>query len=237
MHDLDKYPGEVAFTGDIAERWEIPDPSTWIFHLRQGMKFHNVPPVSGRTVRAADVVYSLNRQRDERLNAGTVRAITNTEAVNDSTIRFTLTQPDADFLWSISDYRTVIMPPESVESAGGDLQNGPVIGTGAWIWDQSGYVLNQISKMRRNPDFYIKAPDGQALPYAEGMEEVVIVDANLQVAAFRAGQADLMDTNGQTTELLRQSVPDLYVLDAKLLNQTGDRLWMDATVPPYKTRG
>jgi len=28
-------------------------------------------------------------------------------------------------------------------------------------------------------------------------------------------------------------VPDLYVLDARLLNQTGDRLWMDATVAPY----
>jgi ABC-type transport system substrate-binding protein len=67
----------------------------------------------------------------------------------------------------------------------------------------------------------------------ETCEQVVIVDANLQVSAFRSGQADLMDTNGQTTELLKQTVPDLYVLDAKLLNQTGDRLWMDATVPPY----
>src|SRR5215472_11279749 len=28
----------------LAERWEIPDPQTYIFHLRQGVKFHNGQP-------------------------------------------------------------------------------------------------------------------------------------------------------------------------------------------------
>jgi peptide/nickel transport system substrate-binding protein len=26
---------------DLAERWETPDPLTYIFHLRQGVKFHD----------------------------------------------------------------------------------------------------------------------------------------------------------------------------------------------------
>src|SRR5499426_4766539 len=32
----------------LAESWEMVDPSTWIFRLRQGVKFHNRPPVNGR---------------------------------------------------------------------------------------------------------------------------------------------------------------------------------------------
>ncbi len=232
MHDLDKYPGEVTFTGDIAASWEIAEPTVWVFKINPAVKYHNIPPVNGRTVKASDVVYSYERQK-ANVNAGTIRAVSKVEAPDDLTVRVTLAQPDADLLWSLSDLRTPIIPPESVEAAGGELKEGPIIGTGAWIWDQASYVLNQVSKKRRNPDFFRKGTDGQPLPYMENVEQVVIVDANLQVSAFRTGQADLMDTNGQTTELLKQTVPDLYVLDAKLLNQTGDRLWMDATQSPY----
>src|SRR5919202_1753531 len=42
----------------LAESWEMVDPSTWIFHLRKGVKFHNLPPVNGREMTAEDVRYS-----------------------------------------------------------------------------------------------------------------------------------------------------------------------------------
>lgn len=99
--DLDKFPDELAFTGELAESWELPDPSTWVFKLRHGVKFHNIPLVSGREFKAADVVYSYQRQRDEKVNAGTIRAIDKMEAVDDYTLKLTLTRPDADFLWSV----------------------------------------------------------------------------------------------------------------------------------------
>src|SRR5437667_5014483 len=41
----------------LAESWEMVDPSTWVFHLRTGVKFHNVPPVNGREMVAEDVRY------------------------------------------------------------------------------------------------------------------------------------------------------------------------------------
>lgn len=40
----------------LAESWENPDASTWIFHLRKSAKFH-----SGKGLNAEDVVYSFNR--------------------------------------------------------------------------------------------------------------------------------------------------------------------------------
>src|SRR5262245_4067091 len=51
-------------TGDLAESWTQPDPTTHIFKLRPGVKWHNIPPVNGRELVADDIVYSLQRIRD-----------------------------------------------------------------------------------------------------------------------------------------------------------------------------
>ncbi len=40
----------------LAERWDTPDDRTYVFHLRQGVKFHN-----GREMTSDDVVFSLER--------------------------------------------------------------------------------------------------------------------------------------------------------------------------------
>src|SRR5437870_6195781 len=34
-------PGTFSVEPDLAERWEQPDDTTYIFHLRQGVKWHN----------------------------------------------------------------------------------------------------------------------------------------------------------------------------------------------------
>jgi len=35
----------------LAERWEIPDPRTYVFHLRRGVKFHDGRPLTSRDVK------------------------------------------------------------------------------------------------------------------------------------------------------------------------------------------
>src|SRR5215208_5278905 len=47
---------------DLAETWEQKDDVTYVFRLRQGVKFHNVPPVNGRELTSEDVKYSIERQ-------------------------------------------------------------------------------------------------------------------------------------------------------------------------------
>ena len=44
----DVQPGTFIVEPDLAERWETPDETTYIFHLRKGVKWHNKPPVNGR---------------------------------------------------------------------------------------------------------------------------------------------------------------------------------------------
>src|SRR5262249_49781236 len=41
-------PGTFFIEPDLAERWEALDDTTYVFYLRQGVKWHNKPPVNGR---------------------------------------------------------------------------------------------------------------------------------------------------------------------------------------------
>ena len=54
-------PIECMVAGMLAESWEQPDPETIVFHLRQGVRWHDIPPVNGREFVADDVVYTLRR--------------------------------------------------------------------------------------------------------------------------------------------------------------------------------
>src|SRR5262249_10543083 len=47
---------------NLAESWEFsPDKTQITFKLRQGVKWHNIPPGSGRLFDSSDVVESMNR--------------------------------------------------------------------------------------------------------------------------------------------------------------------------------
>src|SRR5271156_1328397 len=50
FNDLLSRGDNLDVTPGLAERWEIPDPLTYIFHLHRGVRFHD-----GRTLTARDV--------------------------------------------------------------------------------------------------------------------------------------------------------------------------------------
>jgi len=54
-------PGTFAIEPDLAERWEEPDDTTVVFHLRRGVRWHNKPPVNGRELTADDVKFTYDR--------------------------------------------------------------------------------------------------------------------------------------------------------------------------------
>src|SRR5688572_3231552 len=55
-------PATGELQGQIAQSWETsPDGLTLTFKLRPGVKWHNRPPVNGRTVDTDDVLFSLDR--------------------------------------------------------------------------------------------------------------------------------------------------------------------------------
>src|SRR3546814_1818577 len=41
---LAAYDKDLKLVPQLAERWENPEPTKWIFHLRKGVKFHDGSP-------------------------------------------------------------------------------------------------------------------------------------------------------------------------------------------------
>lgn len=81
---------------DLATSWEIPSPTTYRFHLKEGGRFHDGTPVT-----AKDVVYTFEWIRNPE-NASAHRAaydiIKNIVAEDAHTVRFELSAPHAPFL-------------------------------------------------------------------------------------------------------------------------------------------
>jgi ABC-type transport system substrate-binding protein len=57
----DVRPGTFIVEPDLAESWEELDDTTYVFHLRKGVKWHNKPPVNGRELVAEDVKFTFDR--------------------------------------------------------------------------------------------------------------------------------------------------------------------------------
>ena len=191
----------------LVTSWEMKDPSTWIFKLRQGVKFHNRPPVNGREMVAEDVRYSYELLKDKAQYANRAALVKTIAVVDKYTLRFELRQPDPKFYLNIVDSLSpVVVPREAVEAPGGLAENP--IGTGAFMLKE--FVPGEGALLVKNPDYYLKDKDGRSLPYVDGVRLYFTKDASTETALFRTRQLDLMRVS--TLDLLyalMKTVPDL----------------------------
>jgi peptide/nickel transport system substrate-binding protein len=187
----------TLLTGSLATSWEMPDPETIVYHLRQGVKWHNIAPVSGREFTANDVVWNL-----ERLNT----APSNTTPANQRAKSFNARDkytvevkvPSAvqgQLLYSIgggaASATSYFFAPEVIQKYGDMKDWRNAIGTGPFILKD--FVAGSSITYERNPNYWEKdplRPDNQ-LPYLDGMERLVITDASTLLAALRTGKIDI----------------------------------------------
>jgi peptide/nickel transport system substrate-binding protein len=74
----------------LATKWEQPNPTTWRFHLRPNVKFHN-----GESFSADDVIFSVARMKAEGSDmAYTVATVTEVKKIDDLTVDFILAKPN-----------------------------------------------------------------------------------------------------------------------------------------------
>lgn len=95
-------------TPALAERWEIPDPLTYIFHIRHGVTFHD-----GRSLTSRDVKWtfdSLLQHTIQTTRAAAYQYVDHVEAPDDYTVVFRLKEPFSTLLWNLSDGAIGIVP-------------------------------------------------------------------------------------------------------------------------------
>ncbi len=100
-------------TPGLAESWQIPDPLTYVFHIRHGVRFHDGRPLTSRDVKWTFDSLLLGKIRSTR--AAAYRYVDRVDAPDDYTVVFHLKEPFSTLLWNLSDGAMGIVPYGSLD--------------------------------------------------------------------------------------------------------------------------
>ncbi len=195
----------MAVECELCHAWEMTDDRTFVFHLRDEARWHDIAPVNGRGLVAEDLVYSYTRQRTPDFpNAALLQGIDEMEATGPARLTVSMTLPDADFMLALADGRSKIVAIEAV-ALNGDLTKGPTVGTGPWILRSSGE--DSAHTFDRNPGYF-----EHGLPFVDRLIVQVVPDRTALDAAFTVGALDVHLLSPRLWESLRETRPDMSFL-------------------------
>ena len=214
-----------VFKGQLAESWETPDPTTIIFHIRQGVHWHDKAPMNGRELTAEDIEFNYHRLlgigsgfSEASPHAG--YALPETESVtatDQGTVVFKLKEIDLTGLARIIDgWISYIYPPEVIKQRGDMKDWRNLVGTGPM--ELTDVVEGSSLTWTKNPDYWgfdEKFPQNR-LPYVDEINSLVMLDPAARLAALRSGKIDMLGTLGTSqlrnidqVENLRKTNPEI----------------------------
>jgi peptide/nickel transport system substrate-binding protein len=173
--DLLSRGDNLSVAPGLADRWEIRDPLTYIFHLHHGISFHDGRPLTSRDVKWT--FDSLLQGKVRSTKAAVYRFVDHIDAPDDYTVIFHLKEPFATLLWNLSDGAIGIVPYGS----GSEIAQNP-IGSGPFK-----FVSNETDKqvtIERNDNYWSAKPKLARVRFA------VVPDATTRALELRKGSGD-----------------------------------------------
>jgi len=207
----------------LAESYEVSDDGlVYTFHLRKGVKFHD-----GTEFNAEAVKYNLERyQEEDSVRSTEVEPIESVEAVDEYTVRVTLSEPFAPFLAVLTDRAGIMASPKAIEENNGRISNDPV-GTGPFKFVER--VRGDHITVEKNEEYW---RDG--LPKIDKIEYRGIDDENVQYQNLQSGELDLIDSIPYVEFKDLQESGDYKVSIEPGLGYQG--IWLNVTQPPFDNK-
>ncbi|MGQ9583867.1 MAG: ABC transporter substrate-binding protein [Anaerolineae bacterium] len=176
-----RHPTGAGYVGQAAEKWETVNPTTWRFHLRKGLTFHNGEPLDANAVK-----WNIDRVRTRKdfMVQPQWEFVKDVIVVDDLTVDITTEKPHAYFEYDVSYNGCELLPPKYIEQVGEEEFAKKPVGSGPY----------KLVEMIPNEKYVFEAWDG----YWAGRPEVdrviyqVIPEKASQIAALLAGQVDLV---------------------------------------------
>ncbi|MFA7249717.1 MAG: ABC transporter substrate-binding protein [Dehalococcoidia bacterium] len=204
-----------AYTGqpqaNLVEKWEVPDSTHIVFHVRKGMKVHNKPPWNGREFDAEDLAFNMDRTvgntaaaegipKAAFLHSDWFTGIDKLEAVDKHTMRASLRAPSSAFLTNMVDHRNMMMPKGVVEVGFKDPLK--LAGLSAFVLDE--FVPGVREVYVKNKEYW---KPGQ--PHFDKIVNTVTADRGADLAGFISKQfATFSAGSEQDVQTVLKARPD-----------------------------
>ena len=183
---------------ELAESFEPKNGAKdWIFNLRKGVKFSN-----GQAFTADDAVYSLNLHRGDTKSgaAGPMKVVADVKKLDKNQIQVSLSGPDADFPYTLTDYHLLMIPDGFKDWA-------KPVGTGAFTLEK--FDPGVRIALKKRPDYW---KEGRG--WLDGADVTVINDASARLNALISGQVDAINRVDHKAVALLSKTPKIEVVRA-----------------------
>lgn len=175
---------DFTLTPSLAESFDHPTPTTWVYSIRDGVTFHDGTPLT-----AADVVASLSRHLDPAVGSSWYSAYQNVasiEQTGDREVTVTTNTPDSQFNLSMGGSAGVIESAATLEEKGADYGNstGGVNCTGPF--ELTEWKSGESITLTRYDDYW----DDELRARAGEVEFVFMGDSTARVNALKSGSVD-----------------------------------------------
>ncbi|MBS1302484.1 ABC transporter substrate-binding protein [Loktanella sp. SALINAS62] len=177
---LTEIAADGSLKGELAESWDSSDAQTWVFNLRRGVTFHN-----GQAFGPDDVIASLHLHLDDDVPSPARPIVQNIAMMARSgphQVTFTLTAPNADFPYLLSDYHLLIYPADHMADA-------MVHGIGTGLYRVETFHPGRRMTALRVTDHY----KGDAAGWFDRIDYIAMNDSRARTEALRAGRVDAIN--------------------------------------------
>lgn len=180
--------GLMMFTADggleplVAEKFDQPDELTYVYTLRDGVKFSDGTPIT-----ADDVLASIARVRDPEVAGPLAWMYDGPEAVvektDEKTITIKLATPSALFRYVTATTAGHVIPAAAIEEFGPDLLRNPR-GTGPYQFDS--WDAGSEIALTRNPNYW-----QEGKPHFENLTFKIVEEGTTRVTGLKNGDLDM----------------------------------------------
>lgn len=173
--------GRIQHLPQLATSWKPINDTTWIFHLRKGVKFHN-----GEDFTAEAVKYTIERMLDPATKAKKRWAFTpidRVEIVDPHTVKIITKSPLPTLIFQMG-FNLPILPPKYFKEKGGAYAALHPVGAGPFKFVR--WVKDDELVFEANEDYWDGPPKVKTLIYKP------IPEASTRVAALLGGDADIV---------------------------------------------
>ncbi len=227
----------------LAESWEASaDGLEYTFNLRRGVQFHsNDSFTPSRDFNADDVIFSFERQRladhpYNEVSGGTWEyfegmsmpdLVASVEKVDDYTVKFVLTRPEAPFVANMAmDFASILSAEYAdamMEAGTPEMLNQAPIGTGPFSF--VAYQKDAVIRYETNADYWRGAAGFDNLIFA------ITPDASVRYQKLQAGECQIMPYPNPADIEAMVADENINVLEQEGLNV--GYLAYNTQIPPF----